>query len=77
MAAKLAEESLGKSVIGNRCLVVEDSYVGLQATKASGTRCIKTPSYYTIDDFSQADLVVNSVEELFDVVNNNDNNSHF
>lgn len=42
-----------------RCVVVEDSHIGLSAAKAAGMRCVVTVSTYTAEeDFSQADLVV-------------------
>ncbi len=42
-----------------RCVVVEDSNIGLRAAKAAGLRCIVTKSTYTgSEDFSAADLVV-------------------
>jgi len=44
------------------CIAVEDSNNGLIAAKASGMKCIITTNVYTEnDDFSQADLVVDSL----------------
>lgn len=42
-----------------RCVVVEDSNIGLRAAKAAGLRCVITKSSYTgAEDFALADLVV-------------------
>ncbi|WP_119390024.1 HAD-IA family hydrolase [Taklimakanibacter lacteus] len=42
-----------------RCVVVEDSHIGLTAARAAGMRCIVTRSAYTADeDFRLADIVV-------------------
>lgn len=44
------------------CVVVEDSRNGLLAAKAAGLRCVVTVSFYSqLEDFSEADLVVNSL----------------
>ncbi len=46
------------------CCVVEDMVIGLQAAKAIGMRCVVTRSYYSRnDDFTGADLVVDSLGE--------------
>lgn len=46
-----------------RCVVVEDSNIGLRAAKAAGLKCIVTKSSYTQDeDFSMADLVVSDLQ---------------
>eukprot|EP00871_Galdieria_phlegrea_P001717 jgi/Galph1/2546/GphlegSOOS_G1229.1 len=48
-----------------RCLVVEDSNVGLRAAKAAGLACVVTKSYYSRDeDFSLADAVYESAASL-------------
>ncbi|MQX36517.1 HAD-IA family hydrolase [Roseospira navarrensis] len=53
----LAAETLGLDPA--RCVVVEDSGIGLAAAKGAGMRCLVTPSAYTRDeDFSAADRVV-------------------
>ena len=45
-----------------RCFVVEDSGIGLQAAKSAGMHCLVTVSDYTAhDDFTGADLVVSSL----------------
>ena len=57
----LTAEKMG--IDSSDCLVVEDSYTGLLATKAAGMKCIVTTNVYTQDeDFSEADLVVDSLE---------------
>uniref|UniRef100_A0A7S0QX16 Uncharacterized protein n=1 Tax=Pyramimonas obovata TaxID=1411642 RepID=A0A7S0QX16_9CHLO len=41
-----------------RCVVIEDSHIGVQAAKSAGMKCIVTTSGYTADeDFSLADVV--------------------
>jgi beta-phosphoglucomutase-like phosphatase (HAD superfamily) len=46
-----------------RCVVVEDSHIGLSAAKAAGMRCVVTLSAYTAgEDFSAADRVVDDLE---------------
>jgi beta-phosphoglucomutase-like phosphatase (HAD superfamily) len=46
-----------------RCVVVEDSHIGLSAAKAAGMRCVVTRSAYTAgEDFSAADRVVDDLE---------------
>lgn len=47
------------------CLVVEDSLNGLLAAKGAGMKCIITTNVYTRDeDFSEADLVVDSLGDV-------------
>jgi beta-phosphoglucomutase-like phosphatase (HAD superfamily) len=46
-----------------RCVVIEDSHIGLTAAKAAGMRCIVTKSTYTADeDFTAADRVVEDLD---------------
>ena len=63
----LSPKTNDKSVIiPSRCLVIEDSEVGLQAAKSAGMKCIITPSYYTkSEDFTTADLILNNLGDLF------------
>ncbi|KAJ4896869.1 Haloacid dehalogenase-like hydrolase domain-containing protein [Raphanus sativus] len=66
----LAAETLG--VDPSRCVVVEDSAIGLAAAKAAGMTCIVTKSGYTADeDFVNADAVFDCIgdppEERFDL----------
>jgi HAD superfamily hydrolase (TIGR01509 family) len=52
----------------HNCMVIEDSNNGLRAAKAAGMRCIVTKSTYTVDeDFSLADLVVNTLDDSVDL----------
>ncbi|KAL8166099.1 hypothetical protein V2J09_007598 [Rumex salicifolius] len=67
----LASNTLG--VDPSRCVVVEDSAIGLAAAKAAGMKCIVTKSGYTADeDFENADAVFDCIgdppEERFDLV---------
>ncbi|XP_020880375.1 CBBY-like protein [Arabidopsis lyrata subsp. lyrata] len=66
----LAAETLG--VDPSKCVVVEDSAIGLAAAKAAGMTCIVTKSGYTADeDFENADAVFDCIgdppEERFDL----------
>ncbi len=46
----------------SRCVIVEDSFIGLGAARAAGIPCIITKSSYTKDeDFTGADLVVDEI----------------
>ncbi|KAK9825328.1 hypothetical protein WJX74_009721 [Apatococcus lobatus] len=56
----LAAKELGLEP--SRCVVVEDSFIGLKAAKAAGMRCIVTRSSYTkSEDFQAADAVVDEL----------------
>lgn len=58
----LAAEKLG--VNPARCVVVEDSRIGLLAAKAAGMRCVVTTSSYTgNEDFALADAVFDCIGE--------------
>ena len=47
------------------CIAIEDSAIWLAAAKAAGMKCIVIPTSYTKDqDFSQADLIVDSADKL-------------
>jgi HAD superfamily hydrolase (TIGR01509 family) len=60
----LAAQELG--VTPARCVVIEDSHIGLRAAKAAGMRCVVTTSGYTADeDFSQADAVFPEIGNNF------------
>ncbi|XP_010426330.1 PREDICTED: haloacid dehalogenase-like hydrolase domain-containing protein At3g48420 [Camelina sativa] len=66
----LAAETLG--VDPSKCVVVEDSGIGLAAAKAAGMTCIVTKSGYTADeDFENADAIFDCIgdppEERFDL----------
>jgi HAD superfamily hydrolase (TIGR01509 family) len=60
----LAAQELG--VTPARCVVIEDSHIGLRAAKAAGMRCVVTTSGYTADeDFSLADAVFPEIGNNF------------
>jgi HAD superfamily hydrolase (TIGR01509 family) len=46
----------------SRCVIIEDSHIGLGAAKAAGIKCLVTKSSYTHDeDFTGADMVVDEL----------------
>jgi HAD superfamily hydrolase (TIGR01509 family) len=48
----------------SRCVIVEDSGIGLGAARAAGIRCLVTKSSYTAgEDFTGADMIVNELGE--------------
>lgn len=52
------------------CLVLEDTPRGAQAGKSAGMKVFAIPSQYTKDwDFSLADKVLNSLSEVFGLIN--------
>ncbi|CAM6104096.1 unnamed protein product [Calypogeia fissa] len=56
----LASTTLG--VPPERCVVIEDSHIGLSAAKAAGMKCIVTKSGYTEEEnFSEADAIFDSI----------------
>lgn len=58
----LAAERLG--VPPARCIVVEDAVVGVEAARAAGMRCVAVVGTSSREELRQADLVVDSLEEL-------------
>jgi beta-phosphoglucomutase family hydrolase len=58
----LAAEKLG--VEPKNCAVIEDAIVGVQAAKRAGMYCIAVTNAYPQEDISEADIVVNSLEEI-------------
>ncbi|MFK7762504.1 MAG: HAD-IA family hydrolase [Roseobacter sp.] len=57
----MAMDALG--LARERCLVVEDSHIGLSAAAAAGVRCLVTQSSYTSkEDFSAACRVVSDLD---------------
>lgn len=59
----LAAKELGLAPM--KCVVVEDTEIGLQAGKAAGMQVIITKSIYSeLEDFSAADIVVTSAAEI-------------
>ena len=62
----LAARTLGAEP--SRCLVIEDSHIGLMAASSAGMNCIVTTSSYTQnEDFSLADLVVSDLDCAIDL----------
>lgn len=56
----MAVDSMGLDK--SRCVIVEDSHIGLGAAKAAGISCIVTKSSYTgNEDFTGADMIVNEL----------------
>ncbi|MGE0683110.1 MAG: HAD family hydrolase, partial [Candidatus Binatia bacterium] len=48
-----------------QCVVVEDTYKGVQAAVAAGMKCIAVPNDYTRrNDFGKASLILRSLHEL-------------
>ena len=63
---KLAASTL--SLDPSRCVVIEDSHIGLMAAKGAGMNCIITKSAYTeTEDFSLADAVVSDLDHGVDL----------
>jgi beta-phosphoglucomutase family hydrolase len=53
------------NVLPKECIVFEDAVNGVEAGKAAGMRVIAVPTRYTVrNDFSKADLVVESLENV-------------
>jgi hypothetical protein len=51
-----------------RCVVIEDSNIGVRAARAAGMRCVVTVSSYTRDeDFKIADAVFDCIEGNFTI----------
>ena len=66
LALLLTSQEKGQNYDPSRCLVIEDSEVGLQAALAANMRCIVTPSYYTtLESFTGAYMVLPTLESLF------------
>jgi HAD superfamily hydrolase (TIGR01509 family) len=65
-----AKELIGLS--NEECLAVEDTQYGLQAAKDAGLNCVSIPNEYSLkQDFSRADMVCNSLEDLIEYFNGN------
>jgi HAD superfamily hydrolase (TIGR01509 family) len=59
----LALKKLG--LPSDRCIVLEDTVVGVQSAKGAKIKCIAIPNQYNRDmDFSLADVVIKSLEEI-------------
>lgn len=60
---KMAAKELG--IAPMKCVVIEDTAIGVQAGKAAGMTVIVTKSIYSAEeDFGEADMVVSSAAEL-------------
>jgi len=65
---RVALEAITGGVLVCRCVVIEDSFIGLQAARSAGMRCIVTKSNYTQnEDFSIADAVFDCIADNFRV----------
>jgi len=52
-----------------QCLVLEDSYRGVQSAKAAGLTCYAIPDVLTkVQDFSVADKVLGGISEVPEIV---------
>lgn len=61
---KLAQKEL--ALDANRVCVIEDSFIGVSAAREAGMACVVTRSTYTAgEDFSDAQLVLDSLDEPF------------
>ena len=58
----LAAKKLG--VEPKNCVVIEDAVVGVRAAKRAGMYCIAIANTYPREDILEADIVVNSLEEI-------------
>ena len=58
----LAAKKLG--VAPKNCVVMEDAVVGVQAAKRAGMYCIAIANTYPRENISEADIVVDSLEEI-------------
>ena len=58
----LAAKNLG--VEPKNCVVMEDAIVGVQAAKRAGMYCIAITNTYPREAIAEADIVVNSLEEI-------------
>lgn len=56
-------------ILPNQCLVLEDSQSGVEAAKKAGMYCLAIPNEFTqYQDFSQADLVIESLKKVISAV---------
>jgi len=63
----LASKRLGLE--RERCLVLEDTIIGVQSAKGAGMKVIAIPNQYNQDeDFSRADLRLNSLTEIHEAL---------
>ncbi|OIP37727.1 hypothetical protein AUJ95_07800 [Candidatus Desantisbacteria bacterium CG2_30_40_21] len=63
----LAAKRLG--VLPEHCLALEDTPTGMEAARRAGMICVAVPNQYSHGlDFSMADMVINSLDEVEDKV---------
>jgi len=48
----------------NKCMVVEDTPIGIKSAKAAGTYCIAVTSSCAKEELNEADLIVDSVDKI-------------
>ncbi|MDO8619752.1 MAG: HAD family phosphatase [bacterium] len=66
---QIATKHLGMSA--EHLIAVEDTVIGVQAAKAAGLRCVAIPNSFTKNqDFSQADHLLGTLEELLKLIEN-------
>lgn len=52
-------------VKAGECIALEDTVLGLESARSAGLRCVVIPNRISkVQDFSDADLVLNSINEL-------------
>jgi HAD superfamily hydrolase (TIGR01509 family) len=49
-------------------IAVEDSATGISAAKSAGAKCIAITNTHTIDELKGADYIVNTYEEIYDII---------
>ncbi len=47
-----------------RCVVAEDAVVGIEAARSAGMKCIGVTNTFSPEELSEADLIVDSLEEV-------------
>ena len=62
MALELTNKLNGSDIQPHECIVIEDSYLGVEAAKKAGMRCIALTTSYPAEKFAQADMVTDSLE---------------
>lgn len=63
-ALKRINAGLTAPIVPAECLVIEDSFLGVQAAHAAGMRCLAVTNSYPREMLAGADLVVGTLEEL-------------
>jgi beta-phosphoglucomutase-like phosphatase (HAD superfamily) len=46
------------------CIVIEDAANGVKAAKNAGMKCVALASHHTIDSLQEADLIIDTFENL-------------